>query len=76
MCKINDRLTRYRQMKEEFPDDNLVQVCVAKYEIYTIKYALTNDPKYLQTLEIYEKLLDCFMNIEIKRRSTPMDTYR
>ena len=75
MCKINDRLTRYRQMKEEFPTETLVQVCVARYEINTIKYALTNDPKYLGILTILGNLLDQFMELEIKRRSALMDTY-
>ena len=38
MCKINDRLARYKQMRDEFPEEDFLKVCIARYEINTIKY--------------------------------------
>ena len=76
MYKINDRLARYIQLKENLPNNNLVQVCVARYEINMIKYLLNKEHKYLLILNAIEKILDQFLDIEFSsgRRPIPMDT--
>jgi hypothetical protein len=76
MCKINDRLARYKQMRDEFPAENFLNVCIARYEINMIKYDINNGSKYLAILNMLENLMDQFYELALKRRAEhQMDTY-
>ena len=76
MCKINDRLSRYKQMRDEFPEEELLKECIARYEINIIKYDISNDSKYLAILNVLGNLMDQFYEIALKRRAEhQMDTY-
>ena len=63
-------------MRDEFPEEDFLKVCIARYEINTIKYDITNDPKFLTILNVLGNLMDQFYEIALKRRAEhQMDTY-
>jgi hypothetical protein len=67
MCKINDKLARYKQMRDEFPAEELLKVCIARYEINMIQYEITNDPARLAVINALGKLMDKFYEVEYNK---------
>ena len=67
MSVINyqDNLVRYKQLKDSLPNNNLIQVCVTRYEINLIKFNLTKDNKYEIILKAIGKILKTFINYRI-----------
>ena len=59
-----DKLQRYIQLRDNLSDNNLIRVCVARYEINLIKYELTKNEKYKLIMEAIGKILDTFLDIE------------
>ena len=41
-----DNLIIYKQLKDNLPNNNLIQVCVTRYEVNLIMFNLTKENKY------------------------------
>ena len=62
--EYQERLNRYKQLKDNLPNNNLVQVCVDRYEINLTKYRETSEEKYILILNAIGNILDQFLDIE------------
>jgi hypothetical protein len=62
-----DNLVRYKQLKDNLPNENLIQVCVTRYEVNLLMFNLTQDSKYDIILKALDKILETFMNINFYR---------
>ena len=61
-----NNLNRYKQLKENLPNNYLIQVCVTRYEVNLIMFNLTKQDKYEIILKALGKILETFLNIEFK----------
>ena len=62
-----DNLVRYKQLKDNLPNENLIQVCVTRYEKNLIDFNSTQDSKYETILKAIGKILETYMNINFYR---------
>ena len=62
--EYQDNLIRYKQLKDSLPNNNLIQVCVTRYEVNLIMFNLTKESKYEIILKALDKIIETFLNIE------------
>ena len=62
-----NNLVRYKQLKDNLPNENLIQVCVTRYEVNLLMFNLTQDSKYEIILKALGKILETYMNINFYR---------
>ena len=62
-----DNLVRYKQLKDDLPNEILIQVCVTRYEVNLIMFNLTQESKYETILKAIGKILETFMGINFYR---------
>ena len=66
--EYQQNLIRYKQLKDNMPDNNLVQVCVGRYEINLNKYIETGQDKYLLIMKAIGNILEQFLDVEFNQR--------
>jgi hypothetical protein len=54
-------------MRDEFPEEDFLKVCIARYEINTIKYDINNDPACLAVINALGKIIDKFYEVEYNK---------
>ena len=59
-----DNLIRYKQLKDSLPTNNLIQVCVTRYEVNLIMFNLTKENKYEIILKALDKIIETFLKKE------------
>ena len=59
-----NNLIRYKELKDSLPNNNLIQVCVTRYEVNLLMFNLTQDSKYEIILKALGKILETFLKKE------------
>ena len=61
-----DNLVRYKQLKDNLPNNILIQECVTRYEENLIMFNSTQESKYEIILKAIGKIIETFMNINFR----------
>ena len=67
LVSYQDNLVRYKQLKDDLPNERLIQGCVTRYEKNLIDFNSTQDSKYEIILNTIGNILETFMDINFYR---------